>query len=59
MRSHDEPLVFDTPAGALATSQRAWEYEESQKTRHREAMIRLERPLAGASRYEEEISIAN
>jgi hypothetical protein len=44
MWSSDEPLVFDTPAGALAALLRAREYEEGRKRRYRQAMIRLGRP---------------
>jgi len=57
--SSDEPLVFDTPTGALAAFLRAREHEEGRKTRYREAMSRLGRPLQGPSRYEEEASLAN
>ena len=52
--SSDEPLVFDTPAGALATFLRARKHEDGRKRRYREAMIRLGRPPQGPSRYEEE-----
>ena len=57
MWSSDEPLVFDTPPGALAAFLRAREHEEGRKRRYREAMIRLGRPLQGPSRYEEESSL--
>ena len=59
MWSSDEPLVFDTPARALAAFLRAREYEEGRKRRDREAMIRLGRPLQEPSQYEEESSLAN
>ena len=59
MWSSDEPLVFDTPAGALAAFLRAREHEEGRKKRYREAMIRLGRPLQGSSRYEGECSLGN
>ncbi len=57
--SSDAPLVFNTPAGALAAFLRTREHEEGRKRRYREAMIRLGRPLQGPSRYEEESSIGN
>jgi hypothetical protein len=59
MWSGDEPLVFDTPAGALAEFLRAREHEEGRKRRYREAMIRLGRSLQVPSRYEEELSLGN
>ena len=59
MWSSDEPLVFDTPAGALGAFLRAREHEEGRRRRYREAMIRLGRPLQGPSRYEEETSRGN
>jgi hypothetical protein len=59
MWSSDEPLVFDTPAGALAALLRAREYEEGRKKRYRPAMIRLGRPVQGPSRYEEESLLGN
>jgi hypothetical protein len=52
--SSDEPLVFDTPAGALAAFLRARKHAEGRKSCYSEAMIRLGRPLQGPSRYEEE-----
>lgn len=59
MWSSDEPLVFKTPAGALAAFLRAREHEEGRKRRYREAMIRLGRSLQGPSRYEEESYLGN
>jgi hypothetical protein len=59
MWSSDKPLVFDTPAGALAAFLRARENEEGRKRRYREAMIRLGRPLQGPLRYEEELSLGS
>jgi hypothetical protein len=59
MWSSDEPLVFDTPAGAIAAFLRAREREEGPKRRYREAMSRLGRPLQGPSRYEEEFCLGN
>jgi hypothetical protein len=52
--SNDDPLVFETPAAALAAYRRARGYEEGRKRRYREAMNRLGRPVLGRSRYEED-----
>jgi hypothetical protein len=49
--SSDEPLVFDSPVGALAAFLQARQHEEGRKRRYREAMIRLGRPSQGPSRY--------
>jgi len=57
--SNDEALVFKSPATARTAYQRAREYEEGRKTRYREAMAGLGRPLHGRSRYEEETSLGN
>jgi hypothetical protein len=55
--SSDEPLFFDTLAGALAAFLRAREHELGRKSRYREAMIRLGRPPQAPSRYEKESSL--
>jgi hypothetical protein len=52
--SNDEPLVFETPAEALAAFRQAREHEAGRRRRYREAMNRLGRPVLGCSRYEEE-----
>jgi hypothetical protein len=52
--SKDEPLVFETPAAALAAYREAREFEDGRKRRYREAMSRLGRPVLGLSRYEED-----
>jgi hypothetical protein len=57
--SRDEPLFFNTQAVAHAAYLRARGFAEGRKSRYREAMIRLGRPLQGLSRHEEESSLGN
>jgi hypothetical protein len=54
LSSNDEPLVFETPAAALAAYRQAREYEDGRKRRYLEAMSRLGRPMLGRSCYEED-----
>jgi len=57
--SRDEPLFFNTQAVAHAAYLRARGFAEARKSRYREAMIHLGRPLQGLSRHEEESSLTN